>query len=133
MVTTGTIDGIDVSSSENLFVFSLSTEGVSVGFLIGFDRTSPSDPVVEFDFTDGFNDEINLHVELTSAGKYNPESISPENLVLYWGGNPYAGDTSSAIALNLELAAIPEPSTYAAILGGMAGVAALIVRRRKQA
>jgi len=131
-VATGTIDGFDVSSSGDPFVLSLSTPGASVGFLIGFDDINPFD-MVEFNFTDGLNDEINLHVELTSVGKYNPANISPVDLVLYWGGNPYVGDTASAVALNLNLAAIPEPSTYAAILGGMAGVAALIVRRRKQA
>ncbi len=131
-VATGTIDGLDVSSSGDVFVFSLSTPGASVGLLIGFDDMEPSN-MVEFNFTDGLNDEINLHVELTSVGKYNPANISPADLVLYWGGNPYAGDTASAVALNLNLAAIPEPSTYAAILGGMAGVAALVVRRRKQA
>jgi PEP-CTERM putative exosortase interaction domain len=132
VVATGTIDGFDVSSSGDRFVLSLSAAGASVGFLIGFEDMGPSDRV-EFDFTDGLNDEINLHVELTSVGKYNPGDISPEDLVLYWGGNPYIGDTASAVALNLDVAAIPEPSTYAAILGGMAGVAALIVRRRKQA
>jgi hypothetical protein len=124
----GTIDGFNASTNSHT-VFSFTGSGTTnVGMYLSYAGMPPFQPGISFNFTDGSNNEVNIHVAMTSAGKYNPANINPANLELYWGGNAFSADTSSAVAMNLS--AIPEPSTYAALAGGAMLLTAMVVRRR---
>jgi hypothetical protein len=124
----GTIDGFDANTSSHT-IFSFTGSGTTnVGAYLSYSGMPPFQPGISFNFTDGTNNEVNIHLSMTSAGKYNPANIDPNSLQLYWGGNAFSADTSSAVAMNLT--AVPEPSTYAAIAGGVMLLTAAIIRRR---
>lgn len=128
---TGTIDGVDITSqSQTAYSFTgNATTNVGLYFTAGDDM----DPVA-YDFSDNTGNEVNLHVVLNFPGKYNPGSIDPATLNLYWGGDPFTAGPNSAMNLGLTYATapVPEPATYAA-LAGLCALGLAAWRRRRTA
>lgn len=126
-VVSGEIDGQDASFPMAVFSFTGSPES-NVGLYLNYSDGNFLRGTT-FDFTDTTANVISLHVELTSPGKYNPSQIDPAQLQLYWGGNAFATDVSSAKALGLG-AVIPEPSTWSVLAGAGAVLAVACARFR---
>lgn len=122
---TGTIDGNNASSPGSAFSFTGSGT-TNVGMYLQYGGGPPFFTPTNFDFTDATANEVNIHVAFTSAGKYNPANINPADLELYWGGNAFSADTSSAVPLGITTT--PEPGRIS-LLG--LGALALLVRRRR--
>lgn len=59
------------------------------------------------------------------------EAKMPDEMGAYWGYSTAANQTASFDNISVAISAVPEPSTYAAIFGGLALVGAVVYRRRQ--
>lgn len=126
----GTIDGYDTTSSVPALCSFTGNGTTNVGAYIDYGGELPPPSGTTFNFTDGSGNEVNIQVAISSAGKYNPSQINPQDLQLYWGGDAFSADTASAVSLNL--AVVPEPATYA-IFASLGALALAVWRRRRAA
>lgn len=69
-----------------------------------------------------------LHTDSISFGSFKYTSLSPFTLVL--NGTLDAGATAAAYSGQINVTAVPEPETYAMMLGGL-GLVGFMARRRK--
>ncbi|MCB1106228.1 MAG: PEP-CTERM sorting domain-containing protein, partial [Cephaloticoccus sp.] len=71
---------------------------------------------------------------LPTSITYSAITTTTQFRIYGWGATGSSGSLSvNAFSMTGNLTAVPEPSTYAAILGGVALVGVAVIRRRKRA
>jgi hypothetical protein len=145
--TLGSLNGYDILNANSLIrpidsgQYSATTNPSNPGKnLVLFSTATPAFDLAEFTFfkQDSENSiTINFSSSLTASSQF-PLTLSGGPYYVYSGRNEnfsggFPGEDYSSFLGTYTITVVPEPSTYAAIAGGLGLVAAVLHRRRQRA